>query len=220
MIVTLDGPAGSGKSTLSCALAGRLGFSFLNTGATYRAVTRAILDSNISISDIPAIIKLMNGLDISFSGQSILVNGQDWSLAVRQPDVDRLVSAVSAIPQVRDRMAGLQRRIGITGNYVCEGRDMGSVVFPDAAVKFYIDAAPEERAARRFAENKAREINGGSYEDLLLDIRRRDALDMAREHSPLSVPDGAVIIDTTGRSIDSLVDEMAGIITARTGGTD
>lgn len=211
MIVTIDGPAGSGKSTLSKLLAAKLGYRFLDTGATYRAVTYLIQKNYLPVAEGSALDAILDTVEVKFEGSRVVVNGEDVTEAIRTPEVEKSVSEVSAMPSVRKRMVDIQRRIAAAGDYVAEGRDMGSVVFPDAKVKFYLDASPEERARRRFEQNRAKGMSA-DYDTILAEIRRRDAYDSSREISPLTIPVNACVIDTTGLSIEQVLHKMLSIV--------
>lgn len=207
MTVTIDGPAGSGKSVLSKLLAGELGFRFLDTGATYRAVTYLILKNGVRPEEGGALDEFLKTVTVVFDGLRVFANGGDVTEAIRTREVEALVSQVSALPSVRAKLVALQREIASSGDYVAEGRDMGSVVFPDAAVKFYLDAKPEERARRRFEQIRAKGQDA-DYETVLADVKRRDDYDSHRELSPLVVPEGAVVIDTTGLTVLEVLGKM------------
>lgn len=204
MIITIDGPAGSGKSTHARKLARALGFEFLNTGAMYRAITWALLQNGVSFDNTDEIQKVLQQSVIRFENDQIFLNDANLSSKIRTPEIDRNVSAVSGLKIVRDNLSLLQRKIGNSGNYVVEGRDMGSVVFPNADYKFYMDASVEDRAQRRQAELKEKGIADLDLESIRKDIEYRDQLDKTREHSPLQVPSGAIIINTSGLSIDAV----------------
>jgi cytidylate kinase len=196
-VVAIDGPVGSGKSTVARAVADRLHLDCLNTGAMYRAVAVAVLHRRADLSDVIAVAK---DIGIEMDGDRVLVDGADVTDEIRRPDVGRLVSAVAAVPEVRAQMVALQRDwVEAHGGAVVEGRDIGSVVFPDAELKVFLTATPEERARRRDDEDAD-------------DVRRRDQLDSSRAVSPLVVPEGAVVIDSTGRSVDQVVDEIVGLL--------
>ncbi len=205
MIVTIDGPAGSGKSTVSRLLAKKLGFNFLDTGAMYRAVTLLFIQNGIHHRNTEKINALLDNIQISFDDEKVFLNGRDVGDEIRMPEIDRQVSEVSALKQVREKIVPLQREITKKSDFVAEGRDMGSVVFPDADVKIYLDASVEERARRRLAQYPGRDL---SLEEIMRDIERRDRIDSSRAISPLKIPDGAVVIDTTGLSIDGVLDRI------------
>ncbi|HUQ39022.1 MAG TPA: (d)CMP kinase [Acidimicrobiales bacterium] len=192
-LVAIDGPAGSGKSTVARAVAGRLGLDYLDTGAMYRSVAFAVLRKGIDPSDADAVADLAAGLDITVA-ERVMVDGIDATTEIRSAEVTRSVSAVAANPRVRSTMVRRQREWAEAhGGGVIEGRDIGSVVFPDAELKVFLTADEAERARRRHEED---------------DIGRRDRLDSTRVASPLAVADGAVVIDTTGRTIDEVVEEV------------
>ena len=196
-IIAIDGPAGSGKSTVSRALAERLGVERLDTGAMYRAVAWAVLRSGIDPGAGPPVVEVARTLAIDV-GDRVVADGVDVTEAIRSPEVSRAVSAVAATAGVRTEMVGRQRRwVAERGAGVVEGRDIGSVVLPEADVKVYLTATPEERARRRHEEGAAA-------------VARRDALDSSRQVSPLEVADGAHVVDTTGRTIEEVVEEVMG----------
>jgi cytidylate kinase len=195
VVVAIDGPAGSGKSTLSRALAVRLGLERLDTGAMYRSVAWAVLQRRIDTGDRDAVAEVARGLDIEV-GDRVLADGTDVTEAIRGAEVSATVSAVAANPAVRTVMVERQRRwVADHGGGVVEGRDIGSVVLPDATLKLYLTASPEVRAARRSEEGAEA-------------VARRDRLDSTRAASPLEVPDGARVIDTGAASVDEIVEEV------------
>jgi cytidylate kinase len=204
-VIAIDGPVGSGKSTVARAVAERLGLECLETGAMYRAVAAAVVrraeaDADPDADPGPAAIALVAGVEIEMGGGRVVVDGDDVTDEIRRPEVGRMVSKVAALPEVRDRLVAIQRRwVEDRGGAVVEGRDIGSVVFPDAELKVFLTATPEERARRRDDEDAD-------------DVRRRDRIDSTRAVSPLVVPDGAVVIDSTGRSVDEVVDEIVGLL--------
>jgi cytidylate kinase len=208
-VVAIDGPAGAGKSTVARAVADRLGVTVLDTGAMYRAVTLACLRAGVDLDDADACTKIGAACTIVLGDdRTVTLDGVDVTRAIRTPEVTQAVSTVSAHPTVRAIMVAHQRawakRHHVT---VVEGRDIGTVVFPDAAVKVFLVASVDERARRRLLDE---EEHGRSpaLDDLRADIARRDALDSGREASPLRPADDAVRIDTTGRTIDDVVDEI------------
>lgn len=208
-IVTIDGPAGSGKTTVSKRLAERAGLLRLDTGATYRACALAARRAGVSWDDGPKLGALCAGLDLSFRRDGgelhVILAGEDVSAAIRTPDMGMGASDVSRHPQVREALVALQRRMGAEGGVVLEGRDTGTVVFPDAEVKFFLDAAAAVRALRRFLEWKS---DAPPFEEVFRDVLRRDVQDSTRDHSPLRMAEGAVYIDSTTLSIDEVVDSM------------
>lgn len=206
LIVAVDGPAGSGKSTVARAVALRLGLSYLDTGAMYRSVAHAALLAAIDLQDADAVEKLARRVRIEM-GERVVVDGADATESIRSPEVTRAVTAVAANPQVRHEMVRRQRAwVEDNDGGVVEGRDIGSVVFPEARLKVFLTADPEERARRRAAE-------AGTA--VATDIARRDEADSTREHSPLTAADDAVTIDTTGRAIDEVVEEILGLVSQR-----
>ena len=206
-LVAIDGPAGSGKSTVARTVAGRLGAGYLDTGAMYRSVALAALERGVDPTDGEALAKLAGALDIEV-GERVLVDGVDATTAIRGPAVTAVVSAVSAHPPVRAEMVRRQRRWAeARGGGVLEGRDIGSVVFPHADVKVFLTASEEERARRRQRDEDAPDVKA-----VAADISRRDTIDSTRAASPLRPADDAVVIDTTGRTVDEVVDEVLGLL--------
>ena len=206
-VVAIDGPAGSGKSTVARTVAQRLGIAYLDTGAMYRSVAFAALDHGVDPADGEALAKLASALDIQL-GERVLVDGVDATTAIRGPEVTAIVSAVSAHPPVRAEMVRRQRQWAEThGGGVAEGRDIGSVVFPDADVKVFLTASEEERARRRQRDDRAPDVAA-----VAADLARRDAIDSTRATSPLRPADDAVVIDTTGRTVDDVVDQVLGLL--------
>lgn len=215
-IVAIDGPAGAGKSTLARKLAERLGFTLVDTGALYRSVAYAAKHAGIDFSDENGITAIALGLvrqrelvlGRSPTGQvKVWLRGDDISDAIRSAEVSLGASAVSAIPGVRAALLDLQRQAGENGGVVLEGRDIGTVVFPDAEVKFFLTATPEVRATRRFSElrQKGHDV---SYEETLADVVLRDRKDSERAVAPLRKADDAIAIDSSGRSVEEVLDEM------------
>jgi cytidylate kinase len=210
-IIAIDGPAGSGKTTVARALADVLGLPTLETGAMYRALTWAVLQDGRDPADAEAVAALARRVHIEV-GDRVLVDGKDVTDELRTPEVTAAVSAVSAVPAARVALVACQRNwIDAHGGGVLEGRDIGTVVAPDAVLKVFLVASEEERARRRLAqdEGEAGERRTGLSETQA-DIRRRDTLDSSRAASPLTPAADAVVLDTTGRSVDDIVAEIAG----------
>jgi len=212
MIIAIDGPAGAGKSTVAKILAKRLGFLYIDTGAMYRALTLKALESNLPISDEPAIIRLANEVKIDLRNNpdeslSVILDGEDVSLAIRQPRITQFVSDLAKIKQVRQVLVKMQREFGRKDNCVLDGRDIGTVVFPDAQKKFFIDASANERIQRRFKELKGLGQKV-SENEVAKDLTNRDNIDSTRQASPLRQAQDAIYIDTTDLSIEQVVEKM------------
>ncbi|MGH9302511.1 MAG: (d)CMP kinase [Acidimicrobiales bacterium] len=206
-IIAIDGPAGSGKSTVACLLAERLGLSRLDTGAMYRSVAWTVLARGVDLHDGESVSRLARGLDISMS-EEVRVDGQDVTEAIRTPEVDRAVSVVAAVAEVRADMVARQRRWALEhGGGVIEGRDIATVVFPQADLKVYLTATELERARRRLAQ-QGRALLNGPDDQVAQDLARRDQLDSERAHSPLAVAIDSLVIDTTSMSTSQVVDEV------------
>jgi cytidylate kinase len=219
MIITIDGPAGTGKSTVSRKVADRLGFDFLDTGAMYRAVALEVLRRQCELPDPRQLGFVARHCRIEFDWTKhppvLLLNGEPVSHLLRGSDVTRTSSIVAAVPAVREQLVREQQRIGAEhGNLVTEGRDQGSVVFPNAELKFYLDATPQERARRRVAQLRARGESVNS-EAVLQEILERDQRDSSRAVGPLAVPAGAQVLDTTDLTEDQVVDLMVNRAHAR-----
>ena len=215
MQVAIDGPASSGKSTISKLIAKKNHFVYLDTGAMYRVVTLAVLKNQISLDDHRAIEQLVQTIEIGFSmqdgKQSVFMNGEDVTDEIRSVEVTRNVSAVSALKEVRTRLVHLQREIAENHSIIMDGRDIGTVVLPQAEIKIFLVASVEERAKRRFIENQEKGIEM-SYEELVEDIRRRDHIDSTRKESPLKKAEDAIEIDTTTMTIDDVVKTVTALI--------
>ena len=215
-MVAVDGPAGAGKSSASRALAHRLGFGYVDTGAMYRAVGVLAAERGIDPDDAAALGRLVARLDFELArdGERLLVGGRDLSAAIRRPDAGELASRISTHPAVRQRLVALQRALGAGGGVVMEGRDIGTVVFPDAPVKLYLTADPPARAARRAAELRAR-AERVDEAALARELAERDRRDAARAHSPLRAAPDAVVVDTTQMPLETVVDHMERIVRER-----
>ena len=210
-IITIDGPSGAGKSTIAKLIADKLGFKYLDTGAMYRAVTLYMIENQVDIKNEEEVINALNKLNIGFdSNYRIYLDSQDITEDIRKEKVVKFVSEVSAISSVRRKMVDLQRDIAKEGNYILDGRDAGSVVFPNADYKFYLEASLEERAKRRYKEELLKEVDI-SFEAVKESIKKRDKYDSNRKDSPLVVPENAIIIDTTNMTIDEVAEEITDI---------
>ena len=207
LVVALDGPAGTGKSTVARAVAERLGVPYLDTGATYRAVAFAALRRGVDPEDAGTVARIAERMELEVADGNVTVDGVDASIEIRGAEVTRAVSAVAANPGVRKELVRRQREWVAErgGSAVVEGRDIGTVVFPDAAVKAYLTANLEVRAGRRH-----KEVAELEYEAVVADMARRDTIDEGREADPLLCAPDAVRIDTTDRSVDDIVDELEG----------
>ena len=206
--MAIDGPAGAGKSTVARQLARKLGFSMIDTGAIYRSVALAALRAQVPWDDDEGLRRLLDaGLRLSFSGERVLLEGEDVSEAIRAPEISRGASVVSARPVVREKLLGLQRDLGgqARNGAVLEGRDIGTVVFPDAAVKFFLTASDRARAGRRHAELSEKGVQV-PLEEVLADQRRRDKDDTERAISPLRPAPDAIVVDTTGIDLEAVVE--------------
>ncbi len=208
-VIAIDGPAGSGKSTVARAVAQRLHLRYLDTGAMYRAVAFAVLRAGGDPSDPDLAARTAREIELDVGLDVVMVDGMDVTSDIREPDVNQAVSTVAANADVRRELVARQRRWAQTqGGGVLEGRDIGTVVFPDAELKIYLTADPAERARRRAAE--AGDLN---YEAVAADIARRDAIDTTRSADPLSEAEDATVVDTTGLTIEEVVDRIAGLLT-------
>jgi cytidylate kinase len=212
MIIAIDGPAGSGKSTVARLLAKRLGFTYIDTGAMYRAITLKTINNKIDVNDSSSVIDIAKNTKIdlindSDNGIKVIMDGFDVSLQIRQPEITKIVSVISKIPKVRSIMLTLQRALGERNDSVLEGRDIGTVVFPNAERKFYLDASFDERVNRRFKEMRSSNLNI-SKKEVALDLQNRDKIDSTREIAPLKKADDAILIDTTDLTIEQVVDKL------------
>ncbi len=207
MIIGIDGPAGSGKTTVAKLLAKKLGIFYLDTGAMYRALTLKAIKRKVDLSDQDALKKIAEELNLEFKKDKVYLDGVDVSDQIRTPLIDKSISPVVALPEVRAVMVKLQRNMVTKGDFVVEGRDITTVVFPDAKYKFYLDATPAIRAKRRFKElsQKGMDVN---FQELDQDLKRRDNSDKTREISPLKVSEDAIFIDTTNFTILETAEEI------------
>jgi cytidylate kinase len=218
MIVAIDGPAGSGKSTVARSLARRLGFTYLDSGALYRTITLLALEAGADLDDGPALGRIGEEASIELRERDddnvqVLVDGRDVSLEIREPRVTGASSTVAAHPEVRTALLRKQRELIAGGNYVVEGRDIGTVVAPDAPVKVFLTADPDERARRRADELSRRGIESEA-DEVRAAIEQRDRLDSTRSAAPLRTADDAVVIDTTGLTVAEVVERAASLAEA------
>ena len=215
MIVAIDGPSGAGKSTLAKRVAKELRFTYLDTGAIYRALALKILRRRVDLNDTAALSAIVQDSDIDLRGRDgqlqVILDGQDVSALIRTPEVSQMASKASAIPMVRHRLLHLQRELGRRGNVVAEGRDIGTVVFPDAQVKIYLDASIEERARRRCHELRAagREV---SLAETISEMKERDKRDSERDIAPLRKADDALAVDSSGLTVDGVAEKVLQLV--------
>ena len=214
MIIAIDGPSGAGKSTVARVLADRLGYMYVDTGAMYRAVALKAKQAALKTGDEGRLRVLCQSIDIQFhrdrTGMRVVCNGEDVTEAIRRPEMSLLASDISKMPVVREAMVGLQRRLAQKGGAVFEGRDIGTVVFPHAPVKFFVDADPQTRGRRRYEELKMRGEAVG-LDETIRESERRDLSDRTRALAPLKMAGDAVRIDTTHLTIEQVVDRMVRI---------
>ena len=219
LIIAIDGPSGAGKSTLGRMLARALNLLYIDTGSMYRAVALAVLESSISATDDVAVGSLAGRVDIDLKGDPdslrVTLGGVDVTEQIRSEEVTELSSIISTIPAVRRAMVARQREMGERGA-VLNGRDIGTVVFPDADVKFFLTAVPQERATRRFNEERAQDPNA-NFEETFADMAERDRRDSTREDSPLKAADDAIIVDSTGLTIDEVFQKMMTAVDNKSG---
>lgn len=208
-VITIDGPAGAGKSTVAKITAEKLGLPYLDTGAIYRAVTWFLKDRSVAPKETNKIEAVLTGISISFSDGRVLVNGREVTAEIRTPDVDAAVSSYSALKPVRDALMGMQREQASNG-LVADGRDMGTVVFPNADLKIFLTAEAEERAKRRYRERLARGEKA-DYDEILRYVNERDLYDMNREIAPLRPASGCVILDSTKMTIEEVADVIVSL---------
>ena len=223
MIVAIDGPAGTGKGTVSKLVAERLDFTYIDTGAMYRAITLKMLNNDIKLEDTEKIIDMFNNTKIEFINekdaegnlvQKVFLDGVDVSKEIRTPLISEKASPYSALPLIRQKLVDLQRKMAIGTNVIMEGRDITTVVFPNAELKIYLDATPEERANRRYKEYISKGIQT-TYEETLESINKRDYTDMHKEVGALKIAEDAIVIDTTNLSIEEVYETVKELIEKR-----
>ncbi len=216
MIIAIDGPAGCGKSTIAKMIAKKLGYTYIDTGAMYRAVALKLKRENVNPDDLKAVLKVMEDTDIQLkpaeNGVKVFLDGEDVSDQIRTEEIGKIASQIARYPQVRKVLVKMQRHLGEKAkNAVIEGRDAGTVIFPDADVKIFLTAKPEVRAERRYKELKEKGLDV-SYEEILKQVKERDYLDETRKDSPLKPAEDAVIIDTSNKSIEQVFNEVMEVI--------
>lgn len=218
LTIAIDGPSGAGKSTVARSLGKRLGYLYIDTGAMYRSVALGVKKKGIFPEDELTVSQLASSLRITFVTEKeqtrIFCEGEDITEAIRTPEVSRLASSISRQKGVREALVRMQRELGREGGVVLEGRDIGTVVFPDADVKFYLDAEGDERVRRRYHEMVEKGVKV-DFKETQEELLQRDHNDMHRSHSPLRKADDALFIDSTHRSVEEIVEEMVGIVKAK-----
>ena len=211
LIIAIDGPSGAGKGTVARTIATELGYRHVDSGAMYRAVAWKALRAEVPLDDESSLARLADRSRIEITSASVAIDGDDVTRAIRTPEIDRAAAAVARLPKVREALVERQRRLGAEGGTVMEGRDIGTVVFPNADVKIYLDAAPEERARRR-AHDPAHSAGSAAVADVVDALAARDEIDRTRAASPLYAAADAVVIDTTGKSVTDVVDDVMTVI--------
>lgn len=213
-VIAIDGPAGAGKSTVARAVAKRLGYTYVDTGALYRALALAALRAGLSVDDAEELARLSGRIEVDLRDEMVFLDGEDVTARIRSKDVTEIVSSVAAHPEVRSSMGGRQRDIARGGGVVMEGRDIGTAIVPDATTKVFLTASLEERARRRFVQDSG---GGGSLEEVTAGIEERDRSDSTRAASPLARHADAVVVDSTGLTVDEVVDRIAAVAARRAG---
>ena len=211
LTIAIDGPSGAGKGTVARAVAERLGYRHVDSGAMYRAVGWKALRDGLDLTDEAAVARLAEGSRIEITNTTASIDGVDVTREIRTPEIDRAAAAVARLPQVRTVLVARQRSLGAGGGIVMEGRDIGTVVFPNAAVKIYLDASAEERARRR-ANDPAHTGGSTVVAEVVTALTARDEIDRTRKTSPLYAAPDAVVIDTTGKSVADVVEEVMGVV--------
>ena len=214
LIVAIDGPAGSGKSTIAKLVAKKFNFTYIDTGAMYRMITLYLLENKISFDNLDKIQKILNEINLDMKGDRFFLNNVDVSLKIREEIINENVSKVASIKAVRENLVNLQRKIASDKNVILDGRDIGTVVFPNAQVKIFLVASAEERARRRYNEFMEKKIEI-TYDEVLKSLKERDHLDSTRKESPLVKSSDALELDTTNLKIDEVVNFISNEIEKR-----
>jgi cytidylate kinase len=212
LIIAIDGPSGAGKGTVAREIARRLGYKHLDTGAMYRAVAWKALHDRVPLENEDAVAEMAQCAALDIGPSSVVIDGHDVTNAIRTPEIDRAAAAAARLAKVRAALVERQRQEGASGGIVMEGRDIGSVVFPDAEVKIFLDASPEERARRRAADPAHGMSRAAAAADVATEMAARDQSDRTRSTSPLKKSEGAVELDTTGLSIEETVEKVLAIV--------
>ena len=220
MIIAIDGPSGAGKGTVARALAARLGYRHVDTGAMYRAVAWKATQEGIDLSDEAAVAALGERATFDVEAGRISIDGHDVRAAIRTPEIDKAAASVARHPSVRRVLVARQREFGAGGGVVMEGRDIGTVVFPHADVKIYLDASPEERARRRAADPAHTSSKTSQLSEVATALAERDKSDSTRAVSPLAIAPDATVVDTTGVSVEDVIERVLSVIEARRSITD
>lgn len=219
MIIAIDGPSGAGKSTLGRMLAREVGLLYIDTGAMYRAVALAVIEQGINLTDQRMVTDVAKHARVDLAGDpnspQVKLNGRDITAAIRTAEVGRAASVISTIPEVRRELVYRQREMGTRGSVVLDGRDIGTVVFPHADIKFFLTATPEQRAHRRYEEEQRTYTSEISFEATFADINARDERDSTRADSPLAIAEDAVVIDSTELSIEEVFERMVAVVRER-----
>ena len=214
LVIAIDGPSGAGKGTIARAVASELGYRHVDSGAMYRAVGWKAMRDGVPLEDEAAVAAIATGARIEVSSTLVTIDGIDVTRAIRTPEIDRAAAGVARLPRVRRVLVEQQRQMGANGAIVMEGRDIGTVVFPDADVKVYLDASPEERARRR-ASDPAHTGVPAAVSDVATLLTQRDEIDRTRAASPLYAAQDALVVDTTGKDVDTVVNEVLTLVRAK-----